>query len=295
MRPWILVSLCNDRQEYQRLQAADARAAAARAGLDIRLAFSEIDPARQVQQLTEAISGPEEARPLALVVETTGSVGFERVARLALGAGVGWVQVSDSPRYLEVLRQDFPDRLVAAACYDNQEIGRTLARLAVRTLPAGGGAVVVEGPTATAGTQQRRRGLEEGLRGSGLRIAKTLSADWTSSGAQKAAEAWLRLTGTAAGRPDLLVAFNDEMAVGALAAIHALRPEWGPIPAVGCDGLPESGQRLVREGILRATVVTPTTTGPAVDLVARSTRGEKVPPVESIAIHPFPPADPPRP
>ncbi len=79
------------------------------------------------------------------------------------------------------------------------------------------------------------------------------------------------------------------MAVGALAAIHAIRPDWGAIRAVGCDGLPESGQRLVREGVLTATVVTPTTTGPAVDLVARSMRGEQVPPVESIPTRPFPP------
>jgi ABC-type sugar transport system substrate-binding protein len=289
LKPWILVSLCNDRQEYQRLQAADARAAAARAGLDAKLVYSEIDPARQVQQLSEAVSGPEGSRPVALVVETAGSVGFERVARSALGAGVGWVQVSDSPRYLEALRREFPDRLVAATCYDNQEIGRTLARLALRALPSGGSLVVVEGPTATAGTLQRRRALEEGLRGSGLRAAKTLSADWTSAGGHKATEAWLRLTGKAAAKPDLLVAFNDEMAVGALAAIHAVRPDWGAIRAVGCDGLPESGQRLVREGVLAATVVTPTTTGPAVDLVARSMRGEQVPPVESIPTRPFPP------
>jgi hypothetical protein len=46
----------------------------------------------------------------------------------------------------------------------------------------------------------------------------------------------------------------------------------------GCDGLPAGGQRLVAQGELMATVVKPTTAGPALDLLARAQGGESAPP-----------------
>ncbi len=288
MKPWVLVSLLNDHQEYQRLQASEARAAAARGGLDSRVVYSDSDPARQIQQISEAATAAEGARPAAVVVETAGSVGFERVARSVLQARIGWVLVSDNPRYLDALRREFPDRLVASACINNEEIGRLLGKMAVKLLPGGGKVLCVEGPTATAATLQRRRGLEDGLRGSSVQIGKTLGSDWTEAGAAKVAEAWLKLAGKSALKPDLIVSLNDEMAVGALKAIQSVHPDWGKIRAIGCDGLPEGGQRLVKEGVLAATIVTPACTGTGVELVVRALRGDKVEVASSIPVRPFP-------
>lgn len=288
MKPWVLVSLLTDHQEYQRLQASEARAVAARGGLDARVVFSENDPTRQIQQISEAATAPEGSRPVAVVAETAGSVGFERVARSVLQAGVGWVLVSDNPRYLDTLRREFPDRLVASACINNEEIGRLLAKTALALLPAGGKVLCVEGPTATAATLQRRRGLEDGLRGSKVQIGKTLGSDWTAAGAQKVTESWLGLAAKSALKPDLIVALNDEMAVGVQNAFQAKRPEWGKVRAIGCDGLPEGGQKLVKEGVLAATIVAPASTGPGTDLVVRSVRGEKVEQVHAVPVRPFP-------
>lgn len=99
------------------------------------------------------------------------------------------------------------------------------------------------------------------------------------------------MAGSAASRPDLIVSFNDEMAMGSLEATRAVRPDWKGVRAIGCDGLPDGGQRLVEEGVLAGTVVTPATTGPGVELVARSLRGEQVPPASSVPVRPFPPLD----
>lgn len=291
MKPWVLVSLLSDHQEYQRLQASEAGAAAARAGFDARVVCSESDPTRQIQQISEAIAAPEGARPVAVVAETAGSVGFERVARAVLQAQVGWVLVSDNPRYLDTLRREFPDRLVASACVNNEEIGRLLARMALALLPTGGKVLCVEGPTATAATLQRRRALEDGIRGSSVQIGKTLGSDWTAAGAEKVTGAWLKLAGKSALRPDLVVSFNDEMATGVLQAIHQLHPEWGKLGAIGCDGLAEGGQRLVKEGVLAGTIVCPATAGAGVELVVKSSRGEQVDPASSLPIRPFPPLE----
>jgi ABC-type sugar transport system substrate-binding protein len=288
MKPWVLVSLLSENQEYQRAQAAEARVAAARAGLELRIVYSNLNPALQVQQLNEAIRAPEGSRPGAVVVETAGSAGFERVARAVVEAGVGWVLVSDRSRYLEALRGEFPGKLVAAACVDNLEIGRLQAQLARALLPGGGRILAVEGPSATAAAIQRRRGLEEGLRGSTLQIGKTVTADWTTAGAAKGVDQWLRLLGKAAPKPDLVVANNDEMALGALQALRAVRPEWGKLPAIGADGLPGGGQRQVREGLLSGTVVTPATAGTGVEVAARALAGQPVPPETLVPVRPFP-------
>jgi len=70
------------------MQAADARAAGQRTGLDVELVFCENNAIQQIQQLYSFIHAPEERRPAALVVETVTAEGMERVARNALKAGM---------------------------------------------------------------------------------------------------------------------------------------------------------------------------------------------------------------
>jgi len=41
------------------------------------------------------------------------------------------------------------------------------------------------------------------------------------------------------------------------------------VPFLGCDGLPEGGQKMVADGLLAATIVTPSNTGPALEIIAR--------------------------
>jgi ABC-type sugar transport system substrate-binding protein len=116
---------------------------------------------------------------------------------------------------------------------------------------------------------------------------QTLVSDWKTAGAEQVAESWLGLAGGSAARPDLVISQNDEMAVGVLRAFAAMRPSWGKVPAIGIDGLPDYGQRLVNEGVLSATILNPSPTGPGVDLVARWLRGEKVTSV-TIPVRPYP-------
>jgi ABC-type sugar transport system substrate-binding protein len=58
------------------------------------------------------------------------------------------------------------------------------------------------------------------------------------------------------------------------------RPELAAVPLTGCDGLPQGGRRLVDQGRLAATVVTPPNTGPALELVAAALRSARMPPGE---------------
>jgi ABC-type sugar transport system substrate-binding protein len=293
MAPWILVSLgcarrMADPDEFQALQESDGRTAATRGGVEVRFALGEADPGLQRKQITDAISAPAAARPVAVVADLAGAVGFERLARTTLAADVGWVLTTDNSPMLPVLRREFPGRLIAWACVNNDEIGRLQARMVAALRPGGGGALVIEGPTGTSTAIQRRRGLEEGLRETGVRIVKTLSCDWKVAGAEKATATWLGLAGKTTARPDLVIGQNDEMAEGALRALQARKPEWGKVRAIGCDGLPARGQRLVREGLLAATIVTPSGIGAAIDLVVKSLRGQDVPLGVEIPVRPHP-------
>src|SRR5512134_1667234 len=128
------------------MQAADARAAAARAGLEAEVVFAESNAVLQIHQLFRCVHAPEAERPAAIVVETVTGEGLERVARNAVRAGIGWLLVNGSVRYIDGLRQEYPDLPIANVAVDNVGAGRIQGRQ-VRALAAGGGTVLcVQGP-----------------------------------------------------------------------------------------------------------------------------------------------------
>jgi ribose transport system substrate-binding protein len=289
--PWVLVSLLTERQEFQRAQAAVAREAAARAGYGVEVVYAENDPAIQIRQLEEHIARPGAGRPQAIVIETAGSFGFERVARSAVAAGIGWVLLGGNSPYVQALHAEFPAQLVTAVVTGGEAVGRMQAAVVRALLPRGGAIVCVEGPSLVAASLHRRRGLEEGLAGAAVQIVKTVTGDWMIAGAERGVGAWLELAGKAAIRPALIVAQNDEMAIGARRGIQAARPEWGALPAIGVDGLADGGLRWVREGALVATVVVAPPTGPAIDLVVAAAAGRLADPLVNLPARCHPPAE----
>ncbi len=274
-RKLVVLSLVSSGQGFQHRQVAQGRAAAHRAGLDLEVLCAENDPARQIAQLEECRRRAPAARPVAFVVETAAAVGFEKIARSSVAARIGWVVISTRAPYLDGLRRDFPGVLVGSATVDELELGRLQARQLEALLPAGGQVLLVEGPGVSSATALRRRMTEQALKGSTVQLAHSVSGDGTSQGAEYAVGSWLSEHPDA--RVDAVCAHNDEMAVGARSALRGQRPGWGG-PLTGCDGLPDGGQRWVREGLLAATVVKPSTAGAGVDLVAAALGGDPVAP-----------------
>ncbi len=289
MQPKLVVSLFCEKQTFQRQQVVDARAAATRASVEVEILFAEGSLQTQIQQVTARLQAPVEARPAAFVVAPLTAAGLESLGWTAAQAGIGWVVIQSSPPYIVSLRQEYPNLPIGTVMADNQQAGSIQAQQYRALLPAGGQIVYIEGPGGSAATIDRRRGMEEGLKGSNVKVSKIVGADWTEAGAERAVAAWLRLKTNF--RPVLVGSQNDSMAIGAWKAIQAARPEWTPLLLAGVDGLPEEGQRLVKEGVLAATVVMPTTAGKGVDLVARALKGEPMPSSVILPVQSYPPIE----
>ncbi len=272
----VVVALLSEQQEFQLMQAADARAAAARAGLGVDVVFADNNAVVQIHQLFKYVHAPEAERPAAIVVETVTGEGLERVARNAIKAGIGWVLINRSVSYLSALRQERGDLPIAVVSVDNREAGRIQGRQLKTLLPKGGAVLYLQGPADPAAASDRLRGFQETADGAGIEL-RVLNGDWTPQSAEKAVSGWLRLKTSEGFRPAVVAAQNDAMATGARRALQAQRPDWKDVLYTGCDGLPEGGQKLVRAGELAATIITPTPAGPSVDLVARALAGERIP------------------
>lgn len=277
MKRKILVSLLTSEQEFQQMQAADARATAARLGLDVEVVFAENNAIQQIHQLYEHVHAPEAERPSAIVVESVSRDGMERLARNALKAGITWVAQQWNMPYLERLRAEDPGAPVHSVSVDEEEIGRIQAQQFRALRPRGGTALLLQGPLGSDTAVGRLQGLEQGLVGSGIVLKAVLNGDWTAESASRAVTSWLRLKTMESVEIHIVGSQNDSMAAGARLAIEQLRREWARLPFTGCDGLPGGGRQMVAQGQLAATVVKPTTTGPAIELIARRLQGESVP------------------
>jgi ribose transport system substrate-binding protein len=286
----IAVALLNAEQEFQQLQAKDAADTAARLGLESEVTFAAGHAVIQIQQLFKHIHAPEGERPVAIVVEAATGEGLERVARNAVKAGMGWILVNTRVAYVDALRAAHPDLPIAMLGTDQKEVGRIQGRQCRALLPGGGHVLCVQGPADSTATTDRLAGLKEAL--DARFEVRGLNGDWTEAGGEKAVLSWLRLKTAEAFAPDVVACQNDSMAAGARKALREHHREWGSLPFLGCDGLPDGGLRMVAQGEIAATVVTPSNTGPAIEIVSCWLRTRQLPSREVLlAPHSHPPED----
>jgi ribose transport system substrate-binding protein len=93
---------------------------------------------------------------------------------------------------------------------------------------------------------------------------------------------WLELSTSRTIEIAAVCAQDDSMAMGARKAfaesVHGQRDSWKNVPFLGCDGMPDTGQEWVRNGLLTATVLSPPTAPVAIDLLSRFLHHGNMPP-----------------
>jgi ribose transport system substrate-binding protein len=279
----LLLSVTNEDNDFQIEQVNGARRAAARCGADLEILCAEDDGILQSQQLLERIQGAAETRPNVIIFEPAGSTTLPHAARAAASAAIGWIVLSRDAEYISELRSAFhvPAFVVTP---DHQEMGRIQGRQLAALLPRGGIVLYIQGPTHSKAAALRYEGfLETKPENIQLRIVK---GHWTEASAEKAVHSWLGLSTSRNTDIAAVCAQDDSMAIGARKAFektaHELRHSWRQIPFLGCDGMPQTGQEWVRQGLLAATVYNPPTAPVAIDLYAGFLREGTMPPPKTL-------------
>jgi ribose transport system substrate-binding protein len=266
----LVVSLPNN-NSYQQEQAKAAQETARRLGADVQIIYADNDSVRQSSQLLDFVQS-RGSRPDGILFEPLTSTGLVRVAEAAVNAGIGWGVLNSDVDYLDRLRT-FSKAPVFEVTRDHTEIGRIQARQLSALLPKGGNVLYVQGPANNSAAMQRTAGMES-LKPQNINL-KLLRSQWTPESAQQSVTAWLRLSTSRAETIHAVSCQYDGIAMGARKAFEeafniADRERWLKLPFTGVDGLPEEGQAWVKQGILAATVVAPTTTQIGIELLAQA-------------------------
>jgi ABC-type sugar transport system substrate-binding protein len=272
--------------DYQQQLKQEALREGKRSGFVVEVDSAQDDAGRQVAQITAAVENARSTNLVAVLVAPVRDDVMAPTVRAAAQAGVEWVMLNREAQFIEELRQQFTGRAIFAVTPEQAEIGRIHGQQVRTLMPSGGCVLCVTGPLTASAARERLDGLKSVI-ADPYRLV-TLNADWTSEGARLVLERWLRHMTKDAETPGAFVAQNDEMALGmrqaARDAAVRLNLPLDKTPIIGCDGSPTLGQRLVREGRLRGTVVTPPASGPAVEWIARMRRHGEIPP--AIVIQP---------
>jgi ABC-type sugar transport system substrate-binding protein len=178
---------------------------------------------------------------------------------------------------------------------DHTRVGEIQGEQVSLLLPEGGRLLCVAGPLRSSAAQQRVDGLKARL-GEGIEMHEISAGQWTEPDGIMAFNDWYRVA--KAGNPvvQVVAAGNDELALGARKACDALansehRRALLGARFLGVDACPTFGQKLVADGILAASVLTPANTGLALGhLHLFWSQGKAVPLRSYTEARPYPPA-----
>jgi ABC-type sugar transport system substrate-binding protein len=278
-KPRFVLSLTTNDNDYQMEQAAAAQEAASRLQVDLEILYADNDAIQQSQQLLKIIQSNAASHPDGIIFEPVGGTALPQVARAAAAAGIGWVVLNREVEYIADLRREF--RLpIFGISSDHEEIGRIQGKQISALLPQGGSVLLIQGPAESLAAKQRTTGMYE-TKPIGVQV-KVLKANWTEAGSFKTVSSWLKLSTSLQTPIDLVAAQDDSMAVGAKKAFQdivdgTVRDRFWGMPYLGIDGVRTTGQAWVKRGILTATVVVPTNTDIAIEMLTHAVQTGTIP------------------
>jgi ABC-type sugar transport system substrate-binding protein len=159
---------------------------------------------------------------------------------------------------------------------DFVEEGKRAAEALTKAVNGNAKIIQLEGTTGSSPANDRRKGFEDYIKShSGMKIVASQSGDFARDKGRQVAETLLQ------AHPDAtaIYAHNDEMAIGAIAAVEAAGKKPGKdIIIVSVDGTRDALQAIV-DGKMLATVECNPKFGPkAFETLARYAKGDKIEP-----------------
>jgi ribose transport system substrate-binding protein len=205
-------------------------------GYDVSVEDAQGDAQRQVDQVQGFIT----KQVGAIVYVPAGAAAASVPVEAANDADIPVIAVDRKPDGGDVLTFIASDSVAAA---------RTLGEWYARQVDGRGDLAVLQGQIGTTPENDRKRGFDEGIAGSEIRIVAQQAANWNQEQGHRAAQTILQ------AHPDLRGFFgrSDAMALGAAEAASQAGVR-DRLVIVGFDGLP-AGLQGVKNGDLDATMV----------------------------------------
>jgi ribose transport system substrate-binding protein len=198
------------------------------------------------------IISPKESRPLTRPVEE------------AIDAGIPVIVLD---------RKVEGDKYTCFIGGDNVKIGREAGKYMVQLLGGKGDIVELKGLMTSTPAKERHDGFMEGIKGSNIKIVFDADCQWLEPNATREMNSAL----STHPKIDAVFGHNDPSAHGAYeAARQEGKGREKQIKFIGIDGLPNEGQKYVKDGILSATFQYPTGGKEAIETALKVLHGEKV-------------------
>jgi hypothetical protein len=251
---------------YQLLQEEAALEAGARLGLRVEIAWtSAFDQLRTVKMRLLEPSPVD-----AVVTEPARLSTMDLLLRETRGRA-GLVLLNAWGPEVEVAARSW-DRAspFGTVSTDHAAIGRVQGEQVLRLAP-GGAVLCVTGPRRSSAARERLEALRATV-GGGAEVVDAEAGEWTEAAGITAFGDWYRVFRSRSPALAAVAAQSDELAVGVRSAILALpdaahRAALAGARFLGVDACPAYGRRLVDEGTLAASVVTPPNTDLALKLL----------------------------
>jgi ABC-type sugar transport system substrate-binding protein len=256
--------------EYQLLQEQVAIEEGRRLGLEVEVVFApSFDQLRTIRRrLHDSASRPVDA----VVTEPSSSATMELLLRDLKGK-TGLVLLNAwGPTVEENAASWGRQHPFGTVSTDHGRIGRIQGQQVSALVPRGGVALCVTGPPRSSAAEDRLAGMRATLR-TDIHLLETSGGQWTEAEGSAAFNSWYGVFKARNDVVEVVACQSDELAVGAMRAAHAVanpthREMFKRAKFLGIDGCPNYGKRLVDEGRLAASIVTPANTDMAIGSLA---------------------------
>ncbi len=282
-----------DVNHFQLLQEDTALSEGKRLDIEVEVAFAPgFDQLRTLKRrVIETATSPLDA----VVTEPANTATMEMVLNELKGK-LGLVILSAWGPSVEAAAATWGHDLpIGGVGTDHTKVGEIQGRQVKLLLPEGGHVLYVAGPLRSSAAQQRLEGLKTQL-GNDVQLEEIAAGQWTESDGIVAFNDWYRVAKARNPVVGVVAAGNDELAVGARRACEALanpqhREALLKARFLGVDACPTFGQKLISEGVLTASVLTPANTGLALGQLHRFwANGAPMPLRSYTEARPWPPA-----
>ncbi|MCG6926832.1 MAG: substrate-binding domain-containing protein [Acidobacteria bacterium] len=256
---------------FQLLQEETAQTEGRRLGIDVEVAFAPgFDQLRVMKRRLVDAAAP----PLDAVVTEPASTSTMDLMLRELKGKTGLVILSAWGPSIEENAASWGAGLpLGNVSTDHTAVGEIQGSQVRALLPEGGRLLCIAGPARASAAQQRLEGLKSRMTDQ-VELQEIAAGAWTESDGIVAFNDWYRVAKARDPIVQVVAGGNDELALGARRACEALadsghRDALLGAKFLGVDGCPTFGQKLVEDGTLAASVVTPANTGLALEQLSR--------------------------